>query len=613
MSSAPSPTPLAPDPTPAANTGPAFLDPKGLIEASEGQRFVPPAWPVLFIVMALVVASASLSGPDAGAAQAAVVVGLIIAWTVHAAIRRSFGRGIAAEIQAVNAIEELVQLRRWMEAADLTQRVLSRPMYIRERRLAAMVCLASLLTRYHRFTDARVVHEFLLSDSAFDSNSPTAHSIRVARAIGMLREDYLVDADKAMGDLRREVNRARDEVRRHRGVEAANEVQSAGLALLELYRDVKTRHYEEAVVGFERSRPVLRDQLGMRVAGRVAARLRRPRRPRPRRCRAVGLRECDRALTRDGTPSPLPRNQQPRREICCDRDAGESGATMSAPVETIAAVKVSPKLLSISADRAIALVRWWLRLGAAFNVLMIAAVFVTSVIGFRQGFGSLPAFVASIVWFGLLVISVRARRLAIDAAPLIAAGEFGLAEDRLSQSLRTFSVLRSTRLLGLQQLAMLRHSQSNWADVAKLCRELIDRQRPGERSMDVPSRLMLVESLVELGDVRQAQHEIAALGDVRLGLRETLLVTALRLESQVRAGLWADATRNIEATLAMVELMPSPALARAHALLALAAKRQGLSAWHETLARRGLLLADVDSLTAGREFLREALEGITQH
>jgi hypothetical protein len=284
---------------------------------------------------------------------------------------------------------------------------------------------------------------------------------------------------------------------------------------------------------------------------------------------------------------------------------------MSVPVEPVATVKVGPKLVSISADRAIALARWWLRLGAAFNVLMIAAVFATSVIGFRQGFGSLPAFVASIIWFGVLVISVRARRLAIDAVPLIAAGEFGLAEDRLSQSLRTFSVLRSTRLLGLQQLAMLRHSQSNWADVAKLCRELIDRQRSGERNFDLPSRLMLIESLVELGEVGRAQHEIAALATVRLGLRETLLLTALRLDAQVRAGQWAEATRHFDATLILVELMPPSVLARSHALLALAAKRQGLSEWHQILARRALLLADATTLTTGRPFLQEAFEGVT--
>lgn len=269
-----------------------------------------------------------------------------------------------------------------------------------------------------------------------------------------------------------------------------------------------------------------------------------------------------------------------------------------------------PPLLKITADRAIALARWWLRLGMAFNVLMVAAIFATSVVGFRQGFGSTPAFAAAAVWLGVLIVSVRARRLAIDAVPLIAAGEFGLAEDRLSQSLRSFSVLRSTRLLGLQQLALLRHSQSNWADVAKLCRELVDRQRPAERAIDVPSRLMLAESLVELGDIAAASREINLLTTRRLGLRDTLMLTHLRIELQVAAGHFAEAVGRLETTLALIELMPANVAARCHALLALAAKQMGLAQWHSFLARRATLLTDADGLIAARPILRDALPSI---
>lgn len=268
---------------------------------------------------------------------------------------------------------------------------------------------------------------------------------------------------------------------------------------------------------------------------------------------------------------------------------------------------MAPKLLSITADRAITLARWWLRLGAVFNLLMIVAVIATAVVGFRHGM-SLPSFVTFIVWFGVLVMSVRARRLAIDAVPLIAAGEFSLAEDRLSQSLQSFSVLRSTRLLGLQQLAFLRHSQANWADVAKLCRELIDHQRPRERSIDLTSRLMLAEALVELGEVAPAAREIAVLSQRRLALRETLVLTALRIEAQVRAGHFTAAVEHLPATLALVELMSPGASARCHAVLALAAKRTGLTQWQEYLSKRALLLADIDSLTCDRPFLREALD-----
>jgi tetratricopeptide (TPR) repeat protein len=263
------PTHPAPTAMPPAGASAGFLEPDALILASGERRFVPPAWPVLLIAFALILGSSSLdSGGNAQWGQVVVFAGLTVLWVGHGILRRSVGRSIAAEVAAVTTLEELIQLRRWPEAADLAQKVLSRPMYLRERRMAALVSLATLLTRYHRFSDARIVHEYLLAggDGALMPDASTSHSLRVARAMGMLREDHLVDADKAMSDLRREVNRARDEVRRERGAEAALEVQSAGLVLLELYRDVKTRHYEEACENFDRSLAMLRQQLGLRVA-----------------------------------------------------------------------------------------------------------------------------------------------------------------------------------------------------------------------------------------------------------------------------------------------------------------------------------------------------------
>lgn len=265
-------------------------------------------------------------------------------------------------------------------------------------------------------------------------------------------------------------------------------------------------------------------------------------------------------------------------------------------------------LMQITAERAIALFRWWLRLGVAFNVLMIAAVLATSVVGYRQGLGSTPAFAAAAVWLGVLIFSARSRQLVFDAAPLIAAGEFGLAEDRLSQSLRSFSVLRSTKLLGLQQLALLRHAQARWADAAKLSRELLDRQRGTDRGLDVPSRLMLAESLVELDDIGAAGIEVGRLSTQRMGLRETLMLTQLQLELQARTGRFADMMRHPHATLGLVELMPPVNGARCHALLALAARKLGRDEWRAFLAKRATLLIDADNIVASRPFLRDALD-----
>ena len=266
------------------DAAPAFLDPHGLIESSRPR---PTRWaglPLLAMgIVSILVFTAPSDSPVGSAIQTIAPV-LFLAGVVSLNLVARRGASIlASEAQAVVALDELVQLRRWPEAADLSMRLFTRPMMSAERRMHALTALASILTRYHRFDDARVVHDYLLqrldrSPATADGLTPargptdptpdpsTAHAIRVARAMGLLREDRLVDADRAMSELRREVSLARDEVRRAAGPEAAAKVRSAGLVLLDLYRDVKTRHYEEATIGFERSIESLREQLGGRVA-----------------------------------------------------------------------------------------------------------------------------------------------------------------------------------------------------------------------------------------------------------------------------------------------------------------------------------------------------------
>lgn len=248
---------------------PAFLDAPRLLESS---RVVPiriPAWPMLiFAVAGLFLLSADPSNPVIKGLQFSLLPLLLLVSIGLTVYRIRMNRRLAAESDAVTTLDELVQLRRWPEAADLAQRVLGQPMVAADRRVYALLGLAALLTRYHRFADARLVHEALLEPEPDEAGvDPTlAHSIKVARAMSLLREDHLVDADRAMTDLRREVNQARDDVRREQGPDQAKKIQSAGVVLLDLYRDVKTGHPEEALAVFDRAMPALREQLGVRIA-----------------------------------------------------------------------------------------------------------------------------------------------------------------------------------------------------------------------------------------------------------------------------------------------------------------------------------------------------------
>jgi tetratricopeptide (TPR) repeat protein len=104
------------------------------------------------------------------------------------------------------------------------------------------------MVRYHRFEDAIMVQSFLIEHEILDDSAD--YVVRLGRAIAMLREDHLVDADRAIGDLRRRVPPQ----------------QSGGFSLIEIYRDVKTGDAQEAIDLFAERLTVMQQQLGHRVA-----------------------------------------------------------------------------------------------------------------------------------------------------------------------------------------------------------------------------------------------------------------------------------------------------------------------------------------------------------
>jgi tetratricopeptide (TPR) repeat protein len=165
-------------------------------------------------------------------------------------------RRYRAEQQELQSAEELIQLRRWQEAAIVLDRLLSRPMRSQAGRVQGLIYLAGVLARYHRFADALAVHEYLIEHVRLDPAGD--YGLRLGRAMAMLREDHLLDADRAIGQLRRLSS------------SSSSGQGSGGLALVEIYRDVKTGHAAEAVEIFGRRVTAMRDQLGHRVADAYA-------------------------------------------------------------------------------------------------------------------------------------------------------------------------------------------------------------------------------------------------------------------------------------------------------------------------------------------------------
>ena len=152
------------------------------------------------------------------------------------------------EQSRIEAAEELVQLRRWPQAAFLLQSILSRPTQTPVARLQALVYLSSVLARFHRFDDVIAIDDHLLETMSLEA--PAVHIVKLAKAMALLCQDRLFDADRAISDLRRSPQAA----------------ESGGLAIVEIYRDVKTGHPAEAVEIFKKKRDLIRRQLGQRLA-----------------------------------------------------------------------------------------------------------------------------------------------------------------------------------------------------------------------------------------------------------------------------------------------------------------------------------------------------------
>jgi tetratricopeptide (TPR) repeat protein len=236
-------------------TAETFLDVQSLIERSQARPRAGWFRYALGIFLLIVLGSAYLERESPALQQwintfsAMLMLGLMI---TMAFLTWLSVQNFRLEQQHVQAAEELVQLRRWEEAAARLQSVLSRPMRSPQLRAQSLIYLSAVLARYHRYDDAINVQNYLLNNIPMDPR--TTHSLRLGRAMAMLQEDHLVDADRAMSELRR-------------GPEGAD---SGGLALLEIYRDVKTGHPDEAVKVFEEKLSALRQQLGHRLGDAYA-------------------------------------------------------------------------------------------------------------------------------------------------------------------------------------------------------------------------------------------------------------------------------------------------------------------------------------------------------
>jgi len=262
----------------------------------------------------------------------------------------------------------------------------------------------------------------------------------------------------------------------------------------------------------------------------------------------------------------------------------------------------------LSAEAAITRLRRDLTLGSLVRGLLLVSIFASLFVLPRVApkvDSTIGLLVVGGIWVALAYASARGSRLAADSPALIASGDFEEAERHIDLALRSFSLFRSAKLQSLHHLALLRHAQRRWQESALLCQALLGQRLGSLQGLSKPSRLLLADSLMELGDLRGAHEALAGLQSQKLSLNETLNLLAVQLDYEARVGAWSAMISGVMSKVQLAELMPSVNAARAQAMLALAARKSGRPDLSDWLRRRAELLGDATALKKERPILAE--------
>ncbi len=231
-----------------ANTS---IDVQHLIDRSMPRSGVPWFWYVLGLVLLTTLVTAYFAPDDesGGAIINTVSFGIMfLAIGVMMLLSWRAARVFREEQNRLQTAQELIRLRRWPDALSVLQNLLSRPMRAQPLRIQGLMDLSAVLMRYHLFDEAVIIHDYVLQNVQMSVES--RQGLRTAKAMAMLRQDHLTDADRALIELRRDTR----------------EGDSAGLSLVEMYRDIKTGHPQEAIDLFAARFQSIRDEMGNRVA-----------------------------------------------------------------------------------------------------------------------------------------------------------------------------------------------------------------------------------------------------------------------------------------------------------------------------------------------------------
>lgn len=203
---------------------------------------------------------------------------------------------------------------------------------------------------------------------------------------------------------------------------------------------------------------------------------------------------------------------------------------------------------------------------------------------------------ALLSWVAITLGMVRQTQEVQASTILLATGQLDRAETWLEKCLERFSFSRQVKLAAMQQLAVLYLRRGQPDSVIALCREVLRYPIMRWRQIWVNARLMLADSLLELGHIAEAYESLQPIYAGPLSLSERMKLLPVQLRYELASDHADSAVRELRQKVELAELFPSAQAALVHALLAEACRREGLAAQSEFLRGRALLYHDLEAL-----------------
>jgi hypothetical protein len=229
---------------------PTLPEPELAFAASRPRPHVPVVQASLVAAAAVIAGIAFTDMPDAadravawgtGLVLAAGVVGVSLAWAYLAGMR------LREESLTVQRAEDAARLGRTEISAVMLGGLLSGAMVSPVNRGRALTAYVAALAKSDRFEEAVGAADALMAEGV---PLDVELRLRASKVYCLLREDRLADADRSIGDVRK---MGRDGP------------PGAVLALVETYREVRTRHLHDLLDAFAVRRDLVAKFMGRRA------------------------------------------------------------------------------------------------------------------------------------------------------------------------------------------------------------------------------------------------------------------------------------------------------------------------------------------------------------